>query len=43
MQQAATTYVGLSESMYDIAVRVKSMVEAEGELEEKLRAYIELH
>ena len=43
MRQAATTYEHLPEAAYDIAVRVKSLVEAESELEEKLRARIELH
>jgi hypothetical protein len=33
----------LPASAYDVAVRVKSLVEAEGELEEKLRAHVELH
>jgi guanylate kinase len=43
MRQAATTYEGLPESAYDIAVRVKSLAEAEEELEQKLRSHIELH
>jgi guanylate kinase len=43
MRQAATRLERLPESAYDIAVRVKSLVQAEGELEEKLRAYVELH
>lgn len=42
MRQAATLYEHLPESSYDIAVQVKSLVEAEGELEEKLRAHVEL-
>jgi guanylate kinase len=42
MRQAAALYEHLPESGYDIAVRVKSLVEAEGELEEKLRSYVEL-
>jgi guanylate kinase len=43
MRQAATIFERLPESAYDISIRVKSLVEAEGELEEKLRAYVELH
>jgi hypothetical protein len=43
MRQAATMFERLPESVYDLTVRVKSLVEAEGELEEKLRAYVELH
>ncbi len=43
MRQATPVYERLPESAYDIAVRVKSLVEAEGELEEKLRAHVELH
>ena len=43
MREAAATYEYLPEAAYDIAVRVKSLVEAEGELEEKLRAHVELH
>jgi guanylate kinase len=43
MRQAATMFERLPESAYDLAVRVKSLVEAEGELEEKLRAHVELH
>ncbi len=43
MRQAAVRFERLPESAYDITVRVKSLVEAEGELEEKLRAYVELH
>jgi guanylate kinase len=42
MRQAAALYEHLPESSYDIAVRVKSLVEAEGELEEQLRAHVEL-
>jgi len=43
MRQAATMFDRLPESAYDIAVRVKSLVDAEAELEDKLRAYVELH
>jgi guanylate kinase len=43
MRQAGAMYEHLPESAYDIAVRVKSLVEAEGELEERLRAHVELH
>jgi guanylate kinase len=43
MRQAATMFDRLPESAYDLAVRVKSLVEAEAELEDKLRAYVELH
>jgi guanylate kinase len=43
MRQAVTTYEHLPEAAYDLAIRVKSLVEAEGELEEKLRAHVELH
>ena len=43
MRQAASIFDRLPESMYDLAVRVKSLVEAEAELEEKLRAHVELH
>jgi guanylate kinase len=43
MQQAASMYERLPESAYDIAIRVKSLVEAEGELEQQLRAHVELH
>jgi guanylate kinase len=43
MRQAATLLERLPESAYDIAVRVKSLIQAEGELEEKLRTYVELH
>src|SRR5919106_3732093 len=39
MQQAATLFKQLPGSAYDFAVRVKSLVEAEAELEDKLRAY----
>jgi guanylate kinase len=43
MRQAVTMFERVPESAYDIAVRVRSLLEAEGELEEKLRAYVELH
>jgi guanylate kinase len=43
MRQAGTLFKQLPESTYDFAVRVKSLVEAEAELEDKLRAYMELH
>jgi guanylate kinase len=43
MRQEGALFERLPPSAYDIAVRVKSLVEAEGELEEKLRAYMELH
>ena len=43
MRQAMAIFERLPESTYDIAVRVKSPAQAEEELEEKLRAYIELH
>jgi guanylate kinase len=43
MRQAASMFDHLPESTYDLAVRVKSLVEAEAELEDKLRTYMELH
>ena len=43
MRQAATMFDRLPESAYDLAVRVKSLVEAAAELDDKLRAYVELH
>ena len=43
MRQAATLFHRLPESAYDLVVRVKSLAEAEAELEDKLRAYVELH
>jgi hypothetical protein len=43
MRQAATLFKRLPESTYDFAVRVKSLTEAEAELEDKLRASMELH
>jgi guanylate kinase len=43
LRQVATIYERLPASAYDVAVRVKSLVEAESELEQKLRPFIELH
>jgi guanylate kinase len=43
LRQAATVIERLPESSYDFAVRVKSLTQAEAELEDRLRAYIELH
>ena len=43
MRQAATMYQDVPESAYDFVVRVNSLEEGEGELEQKLRAYVELH
>jgi guanylate kinase len=43
MRQASTIFEGLPASAYDIAVRVTSLPEAVRELEEKLRAYMDLH
>jgi guanylate kinase len=43
MRRAASIFDRLPESAYDIAVRVSSLMEAEAELEEKLRGYVELH
>jgi guanylate kinase len=43
LRQAASIFDRLPESTYDIAVRVRSLVEAEAELEDKLRRYVELH
>jgi guanylate kinase len=43
MRQASTIFEGLPTSAYDIAVRVTSLPEAVRELEEKLRAYMDLH
>jgi guanylate kinase len=43
MRQAATIFEHLPESAYDIAIRVRSLAQAEEELEGKLRAYVELH
>jgi guanylate kinase len=42
MQRAAAMFEGLPASAYDIAVRVTALPEAVHELEEKLRAYIDL-
>jgi guanylate kinase len=43
MRQAAVIFERLPESAYDIAIRVRSLAQAEEELEGKLRAYVELH
>jgi guanylate kinase len=43
MRRAAMMFAHLPPSAYDLAVRVTSLVEAEAELEDKLRAYMELH
>jgi guanylate kinase len=43
MRQASAIYKRLPESAYDIAVEVKSLGDAVKALEEKLRAYVELH
>jgi guanylate kinase len=43
MRQASTIFGRLPESAYDIAVQVQSLVDAVKALEEKLRAYMELH
>jgi guanylate kinase len=43
MRQASTIFGRLPESAYDIAVQVHSLVDAVKALEEKLRAYMELH
>jgi guanylate kinase len=43
MRQASTIFGRLPEVAYDIAVPVQSLVEAVKALEEKLRAYMELH
>jgi guanylate kinase len=43
LQQSAAVFERLPENAYDIAVAVKSLVDAEGELEEKLATYMELH
>jgi guanylate kinase len=42
MQRAAAMFEGLPASAYDIVVRVTALPEAVHELEEKLRAYIDL-
>jgi guanylate kinase len=43
MRQTASIFDHLPASTYDFAIRVKSLVEAEAELEDKLGAYVELH
>ena len=43
MRQALAMFEGLPPSAYDIAVRVTALPEAVRELEEKLRAHIDLH
>jgi guanylate kinase len=43
MRQGASMFDRLPTSTYDLAVRVKSLVEAEAELEDRLRTYMELH
>jgi guanylate kinase len=43
MRQASSLFDRLPETAYDMVVRVKSLVEAEAELETKLRAYVDLH
>ena len=43
LQQSAAVFERLPENAYDIAVAVKSLVDAERELEEKLATYMELH
>jgi guanylate kinase len=43
MRRAASMFDRLPASTYNLAVRVKSLVEAEAELEDKLRTYMELH
>jgi len=43
LRQSAALFERLPENAYDIAVAVKSLVEAERELEEKLATYIALH
>jgi guanylate kinase len=43
MRQAAASFEGLPAAAYDISVRVTSLPEAVRELEEKLRAYMDLH
>jgi guanylate kinase len=43
MRQASTIFGRLPDSAYDIAVQVQSLVDAVKALEEKLRAYMELH
>jgi guanylate kinase len=43
LRQSAALFEHLPENAYDIAVAVKSLVDAERELEEKLATYIDLH
>jgi guanylate kinase len=43
MRRATGLLERLPESAYDVSVRVKSLTQAEGELEEKLCTYVELH
>jgi guanylate kinase len=43
MRQAARIYQGVPEESFDLIVRVGSLEEGEGELEQKLRPYMELH
>ena len=43
MRRAASMVERFPESTDDLAVRVKSLVEAEAELEDKLRTCMELH
>jgi guanylate kinase len=43
MRRATELLERLPESAYDISIRVKSLTQAEGELEEKLRTYVALH
>jgi guanylate kinase len=43
MRQAASRFEGLPAAAYDIAVRVTSLPDAVHQLEEKLRAYVDLH
>jgi guanylate kinase len=43
MRQATTLLERLPESAYDVCIRVKSLPQAEAELEEKFRTYVELH
>lgn len=43
MRQASAIFAPLPESAYDMAIQVQSLVDAVKALEEKLRAYVELH
>jgi guanylate kinase len=43
MRQVASEFERLPPSAYDLAVQVKSLQEAERQLEDKLRAFLELH